>query len=212
MTRLILVRHGEGENNLNDLIGGWSDLKLTPLGIKQAQAVAERLSEELDEDYAVYSSDLMRAKQTAEIICTKLDKTPNFAVELREHNPGIVSGMHRDEAQKLLQDVTGPPLEWRPFPEAENAGEFYKRVSDYMETLVEREKRVIVVSHGGAIQNIIRWWIGSPLPDYYRVGFGVANTSVTVLDVTEHGRKRIERLNDTRHYARIGEKHRLSME
>ena len=66
------------------------------------------------------------------------------------------------------------------------------------------------MSHGGTIQNIIRWWIGSPLPDYYRVGFGVENTSVTVLDSTEHRERRIERLNDTAHYARIGLKHPTS--
>ena len=207
MRKIILVRHGQGENNLNDLIGGWSNVTLTELGIKQAQAVADRLNEELKEDYTVYSSDLMRAKQTAEIICEKLGKTPTYAVGLREHNPGIVSGMAREKAEELLQDVSGPPLEWRPFPEAENAGEFYKRVSSFMDKLVEKEERVIVVSHGGTIQNIIRWWIGSPLPDYYRVGFGVANTSVTVLDSTESRERRIERLNDTSHYARIDRSH-----
>jgi len=207
LTNIILIRHGQGENNLHDLIGGWSDLSLTELGVKQAQAVADRLNEELKENYAIYSSDLMRAKQTAEIICEKLGKTPSFAVELREHNPGIVSGMSRVEAEKLLNEVSEPALDWRPFPEAESAGEFYTRVSGFMEKLVESEERVIIVSHGGTIQNIIRWWIGSPLPDYYQVGFGVANTSVTVLDSSEHRERRIERLNDTAHYARINHKH-----
>ena len=207
MTKIILIRHGQGENNLHNLIGGWSDLRLTELGVQQAQAVADRLYEELKEDYKVYSSDLMRAKQTAEIICKKLGKTPSYAVELREHNPGIVSGMSREEAMELLQEVSEPPLDWRPFPEAESAGEFYARVSGFMEKLVEGEEHVLIVSHGGTIQNIIRWWIGSPLPDYYRVGFGVANTSVTVLDSTEHRQRRIERLNDTTHYGRIGNKH-----
>ena len=207
MTKLILVRHGQGENNLHDLIGGWSDVTLTELGIKQAQAVADRLHEELEEDYTVYSSDLMRAKQTAEIIYEKLGKTPTYAIGLREHNPGIVSGMAREKAEALLQEVSEPPLEWRPFPEAESAGEFYKRVSSFMDKLIEKEERVIIVSHGGTIQNIIRWWIGSPLSDYYRVGFGVANTSVTVLDSSEHRERRIERLNDTSHFVRIDRGH-----
>ena len=207
MTKIILVRHGQGENNLHDLIGGWSDLKLTELGIQQAQAVADRLKDELKEEYTVYSSDLMRAKQTAEIICEKLGKTPQFAVEIREHNPGIVSGMHIDEAKKLLREVSDPSLDWRPFPEAESAGEFYNRVSGFMDKLIQREAHVFIVSHGGTIQNIIRWWIGSPLSDYYRVGYGIANTSVTVLDSTESRERRIERLNDTAHYSRIGHKH-----
>ena len=204
MKRMILVRHGQAESNLHGMIGGWSNVELTELGLKQAEAVAERLREELDGTYKVYSSDLKRAKQTAEIICSKLDKTPTYAMKVREHNPGIVSGMDRKEAEKYRQEVTGPALDWRPYPESESWREFYHRVSSFMEKLCETEEQVLIVSHGGTIQNIIRWWIGIPLTDFFKTGFGTANTSITVLDTTPYRERRIERLNDTTHYSRIG--------
>jgi len=211
LKQIILVRHGEGENNKHNLIGGWSDVKLTELGIRQAEAVADRLCEELDDDYKMFSSDLARAKQTAEIISQKLGKTSIFTMGLREHNPGIVSGMAIEEAKKYLQeDLPEPTLDWRPYPESESWREFYGRVESFMEKLIGSEDRVLIVSHGGTIQNIIRWWIGVPLSDFFRVTFGVANTSVTVLETTDHDQRKIERLNDTTHYSRIGLKHSIS--
>ena len=206
MKRFILIRHGQAENNLHNLVGGWSDVNLTELGIKQAQAVAHRLEEELKETYQIYSSDLKRAKQTAEIICNKLCQTPIYTAELREHNPGIVSGMERKEAEKHYQKPTYPLLEWRPYPESESWGEFYDRVKSFMDKLVEKDKRGLIISHGGTIQNIIRWWLGTPL-SARAVTFDIRNTSVTVLDTTVYDEYRIERLNDTAHYARIGLKH-----
>ena len=205
MKQIILVRHGQGTNNLPDsVIGGWSDVELTGLGIRQAEAVAERLSNELKGDIPMYSSDLRRARQTAEIICKRLDVTPVYALGLREHNAGIASGMNREEAMKLWVKMDPPTLDWRPWPEAESWGEFYARVAAFMDKLIETEERVLIVSHGGTIQNIIRWWLGTPRSDHFKVAFGTANTSVTILDTILYNVRRIERLNDASHYARIG--------
>jgi broad specificity phosphatase PhoE len=200
MKQIILVRHGEAENNKHNLIGGWSDVKLTELGVRQADAVADRLCEELDGDYKIYSSDLARARDTAEIISEKLGKAPIFTMELREHNPGIASGMSRKEAEKHVLEELSDTIDWRPYPGAESWREFYCRVESFMEMLVDSEDRVLIVSHGGTIQNVIRWWMDVPVSHFFRFTFGVANTSVTVLETTEHGQKKIERLNDTSHY------------
>ena len=204
MKQIILVRHGQGTNNLPDsVIGSWSDVELTELGIRQAKAVAERLSNELEGDIMMYSSDLRRARHTAEIIRNRLDVTSKYVFELREHNAGIASGMNREDAMKLWVKQDPPTLEWRPWPEAESWGEFYVRVSTFMEKLIETEERVLIVSHGGTIRNIIRWWLRIPLSNYFLVGFETANTSISVLD-TRFDVRRIERLNDTSHYAKIG--------
>jgi len=201
---MILVRHGQAENNLYGLIGGWSNVQLTELGIKQAEAVADRLREELKGTYKMYSSDLKRAKQTAEIISRKLEVTPTYVMEFREYNRGIVNGMDRKEAEKYRQEVTDPVLDWRPYPESESWREFYHRVASFMDKLSEKEEQVLLVSHGGTIQNIIRWWLGIPLTDFFKTAFGTANTSLTILDTTPYRERRIERLNDTKHYSRIG--------
>ena len=204
LKRMILVRHGEAENNRYGLIGGWSNVELTELGIKQAEAVADRLRKELDGTYRMYSSNLKRAKQTAEIISGKLDIAPIYVMELREHNPGIVSGMDREEAENHFNEVTEPALDWRPYPESESWREFYHRVASFMDKLCEQEEQVLIISHGGTIQNIVRWWLGISLTDFFKTGFGTANTSITILDTTPYHERRIERLNDTSHYSIIG--------
>jgi probable phosphoglycerate mutase len=205
MKQIILVRHGQAENHLlNSMVGGWSDVSLTELGLKQAESVAKRLVEELNGESKLYSSDLNRARQTAEIISESLDMVPIYAIELRELNSGITSGMDRKEAEKYLVKVKTPTLDWRPYPESESFGEFYTRVSTFMDKLIETEDRVLIVSHGGAIQNIIRWWLGTPSSNHFKVEFETANASVTVLDTTQYNVRRVERLNDTSHYAAIG--------
>jgi broad specificity phosphatase PhoE len=202
MKQIILIRHGQAENNLHNLVGGWSNVNLTELGIKQAQAIAQRLEEELQGKYKIYSSDLNRAKQTAEIICKQLEVTPTYAHELREHNPGIASGMPIEEAMKHWNNVPVLTPDHRPWTDSESWEEFYDRVTSFMNKLVETEEHVIIVSHGGSIQNIIKWWICLPLSDLLKVAFSVSNASITVLDMTNNQR-RIERLNDTQYYARI---------
>jgi broad specificity phosphatase PhoE len=210
LKQIILVRHGQAENNLpNSMIGGWSDVKLTELGIKQVETIANRLHEDLKDTYKFYSSDLTRAKQTAEIISKKLEINPSYTYHLREFNSGIASGMDRKKAENYLEKVTYPVLDWRPYPESESWREFYHRVTSFMEKINKTDERVLMLTHGGTIQNIIRWWLNTPLSDYFKIGFGVANTSVTVLDTTMYHERRIERLNDTSHYADIGLKNHI---
>jgi len=146
---------------------------------------------------------LIRTKQTAEIICKQLEVTPTYAFELREHNPGIASGMTREEAAKHFQQVTDTLLEWRPNQESETIRKFFSRVTSFMDKINEIEEQVIIVSHGGTVHNIIRWWIGTPVSDYFKFGFVIANVSLSVLDTNRQGQRIIERLNDTTHYARI---------
>jgi probable phosphoglycerate mutase len=204
MKRAILVRHGQAEHQLYDKFGGWSNANLTELGIRQAEAIADRLKAELKENYSLYSSDLNRARQTAEIIYNKLNIPFNFSKELREHNPGIASGMTREEADKHLLEMTEPYVDSLTYPGAETFREFYIRVTGYMDRLDEKEEQVIIVSHGGTIHSIIRWWIGTPVTDFFKFGFVVANTAITVLDHNRHGQRVIQRLNDASHFVSIG--------
>lgn len=207
LKKIILVRHGQAENNSRDLVGGWSQVKLTKLGVKQVKAVAKRLSKELKGTYTLYSSDLTRAKQTTEILSKTLNMESTYAMELREFNSGIASGMVRKEAMKHYDNTSIPTLDWRPYPESESWKEFNTRVTSFLNKLSKTEERVIIVSHGGTIQIIIKWWLGIPLTDFFNVAFRTANTGVTVLVTTTYlkrGVHSIERLNDTLHYSEIG--------
>ena len=102
MHPIIIVRHGQAEHNVSDLTGGWTDSGLTPLGARQAAAVAERLVYELrGTDVRLLSSDLKRARQTAEAIAETLGVEAAYSTDLREFNNGVAANKRREEVQEL---------------------------------------------------------------------------------------------------------------
>ena len=87
LRELILIRHGDAEHLLSVLVGGWTDTQLTELGRKQAKCTGERLLELLSNAFVnLYSSDLSRAGETAQIIGQILARVPVPIEELRELN------------------------------------------------------------------------------------------------------------------------------
>jgi len=104
---LILVRHGEDEDNANHIINGHRETGLTALGRKQAKETGERLrSEKID---AFYSSPLRRAVETAQII-EKIISKPHFKIFslLMERDFGILTGKEEKEKQKYAPHL----LKW----------------------------------------------------------------------------------------------------
>ena len=82
MTTLLLARHGETDWNRELRIQGSSDIELNDLGRRQAQALAQELTD-VDLD-AVYASDLARARQTAEAVAATHGLEVRFDARLRE--------------------------------------------------------------------------------------------------------------------------------
>ncbi len=83
---IILVRHGQSVSNIDPLVGGWQNPGLTPLGMQQAKALADRLTRELEgKDFVVYSSHLRRARETAQVICKELGAVPIIDEMLQEY-------------------------------------------------------------------------------------------------------------------------------
>ncbi|MEK5038371.1 histidine phosphatase family protein [Sporosarcina sp. FSL K6-3457] len=73
MSNIILLQHCQSEHHINNMSGGWTDSPLTEVGRKQAEIVGGKLKELIDNNvYTLYSSDLLRASQTAEIVGTQL--------------------------------------------------------------------------------------------------------------------------------------------
>lgn len=198
---LILVRHGEAQHMVTDLTGGWTDTDLTENGRRQAEAVAERLSIELDGQKSIlYSSSLKRAVQTAEPISRKLGLSFTRHDRLRELNNGIAAGLTQEEAKKHYNDTPKISLDWHPYPESESWREFYQRVSSFMEsTLRSFNETPVFVSHGGTIHMITSWWLGLKPEHMNDVFFSSAPTGVTILHIDRLGNKVLERLNDTSH-------------
>ena len=72
MKRIYTVQHTQSEHHTNGMVGSWTDWNLTDLGKKQADRIAEKLKQELDgKEIILYTSDLKRAKQTADSIASR---------------------------------------------------------------------------------------------------------------------------------------------
>ncbi len=152
MARLLLIRHGQSSWNAQGRWQGWADPPLSDIGEAQAVAAAERLrGEGLTK---VVSSDLQRARRTAELIAERLglpllDPVP----DLRERDIGDWSGLTTVEIE---QGWPGWLALWRAGelerpPQGEAHHELGARVVAALERLAELDGCILVVTHGGVI-------------------------------------------------------------
>src|SRR5437762_5332003 len=102
MTTLLLVRHGETDWNRDGRWQGGSDTSLNDVGREQARALADQLDGDIA---AVYSSDLARARETAEIVAAKLDLAVQIDPRLRERGFGSWEGLTMTEIEERLADA-----------------------------------------------------------------------------------------------------------
>lgn len=99
--RILLIRHAQSEDNLAGILGGHRDSVLTPHGIQQAQRAALYLQQHGIRPSMTYSSTLLRAQQTSEIITRTLHvSTAMLKRDLQERDMGDLTGMTKLEAQK----------------------------------------------------------------------------------------------------------------
>jgi probable phosphoglycerate mutase len=158
-TELVLVRHGETEMNRELRFQGQVDVALNATGREQARRLAARLAGEKAD--AVYVSDLLRARQTAEPIAGELALQPVADSGLREQAFGRVDGMRVDDIQREHPEAWQGWLRFEPdfaMPEGESTRAFHTRVMDAMRRLVAAHPRqtVVVVTHGGVLDMIYR--------------------------------------------------------
>jgi 2,3-bisphosphoglycerate-dependent phosphoglycerate mutase len=163
--KLIAVRHGETEWNAELREMGHLDSPLTPLGIQQAQALGHRLKN-LGFD-ALYTSDLGRAVQTAEIIGRICDKPVQLNSSLRERHMGIFQGLTREEISEKYPEQMAA-YERIGFldliPGGETAQERTDRSVRILTEIASRhpEQTVVVVTHGGFLTGFLGFVLGIP--------------------------------------------------
>lgn len=159
MTELVLIRHGETDMNRELRFQGQVDVALNATGLVQAQRLADRLAGE--QAHAIYASDLLRARQTAEPIAGGLSLAPLAEAGLREQNFGRVDGMRVDDIQRDHPDAWAGWLRFDEdfaMPEGETTREFHARVMEAVQHLVEAhpDETVVIVTHGGVLDMIYR--------------------------------------------------------
>lgn len=151
MTDLYLVRHGETDWNREGKYTGQSDIPLNDAGRRQAQKAAEQLREYAPQ--IIYSSDLLRAYETAQIISSAISAPIINDDRLREINQGEWEGMHVDEIKDKFNSLFRA-REKDPFnvssPQGETMGEVYQRVKEALKKILadHPHDKVVITAHG----------------------------------------------------------------
>lgn len=199
MIRLLLVRHGETEWNVQHRYQGQSDVPLSELGRKQANCLARRLVNE--KVGASYASDLKRAWETASIIEMKIGTGIIPEPRLREMNFGVFEGLTFHEAQVRHPDIMAAWLKDynQPPPDGEQLNVFSARVMSFLDDLQKKhsDQTILIVAHGGPLSEMIRLVLG--LPSERRWSFAMDNASLSELILGEPGYPVLKRLNDANH-------------
>ena len=119
MTEIWLVRHGQTDGNLHNIVQGQMDIPLNETGEAQARTLADQLA---DVTFAaIYSSDLSRAMQTASIIASKKGLTVVPDPRLREIRQGIWEGLPFEQVLQIHQPDFSPNPFYVTNPRAEGA-------------------------------------------------------------------------------------------
>ena len=155
MTRLLIVRHGESTWNAQSRWQGQADPPLSPLGEQQAEEAAERLAE-IASITVVWTSDLVRARRTAELIASRLGVDGvRDEPRLRERDVGSWSGLTRAEIEERWPGYLAAR---RSPPDFEGDAQLLARTRAGLLAAVDgrRTGDLLVVTHGGVVRTIER--------------------------------------------------------
>ena len=207
VTRLYLIRHGQSAGNAEGRFGGHSPTPLSELGFEQAKLTAQALAKEKIQ--AVYSSDLLRAVQTAEPLAALLDLPIIKTDAFRERHVGVLEGLTFDESKAAFpKDYYA--LVSRNVHHVITEGESYRhllrRATGALKEIfrVHNGEKVAIFSHTGAICFMTLWLLGSINHRTKTTPWLVtSNCGVNRFEIRGRNNLRVLTLNDTRHLAQI---------
>lgn len=197
MKTIITIQHTQSLHHTNGMVGSWTDWELSDFGKEQAENIGKNLAEELSEKYVIYSSDLLRAKHTAEIVGRHLGVEPIFKTELRERNLGEAVGHpvrwlreHMEKPERTVDD--------RLFPSAESRREEWNRLKPFFDEITSNEEEyIIIVSHGDLLSVFNAMWLGLSVESLEKSElFGVSG-GVSFLFENSEGKRFIKKMSDT---------------
>jgi probable phosphoglycerate mutase len=162
-TEIILIRHGETEWNSQHRMQGHCNSALSRVGRGQIQALGEWMKN-VSFDH-IYSSDSLRARETAEAITQYSGDTLQFDQRIREKNLGVFEGLTSIEASEQHPEI------YRLFKtgganyvidEGESTQQVLDRALEFIEEIRFKhpEQRVVMVTHGGFVKVLMKHTLG----------------------------------------------------
>ncbi|MBP6925569.1 MAG: histidine phosphatase family protein [Candidatus Pacebacteria bacterium] len=172
--QVYFVRHGQTEYNQKKLATGGIDIPLTIEGIKQIEDITSKIPSTIT---AIYSSDLIRCKQTADIINKNLNVPITYDARLRGRSFGMLEGTPlEDFDQKLCERDKEQRYDYRPFG-GESIDQVTSRLISLLKELHKRDDDTILVVTSGAIIRLLHNAINKQVIEV------IHNSSLHVFDI-----------------------------
>ena len=197
MKTIITIQHTQSVHHTNGMVGSWTDWELSELGVNQAQNIGEKLKAELEgRKFVMYSSDLLRAKQTAENVGNYLGLTPILRSELRERNLGKCCGK---SVQWLRENIEQQEktIDDRLFSDAESRRDEWNRLKPFFDEIMSNdEENIIIVSHGDLLSVFNTMFLGLDVETINTCEmFGLAG-GISYMFENNEGKRFIKRISD----------------
>lgn len=182
MALFLLIRHGEADGNRTAQVMGHAPIPLNSKGREQAKRVAELVSSfRIDH---LFSSPILRALQTAEIIATPLKLQITVEKGLQEVDYGKWEGRYYHEFPQdtFYDQLIADPIH-TSFPGGESLGQVQQRGVRLIQQLSQNtlDKTMALVSHGDPIRGIVAHYLNIPLSDFRKIR--IDNGSISTLEV-----------------------------
>ncbi|HQP91365.1 MAG TPA: histidine phosphatase family protein [Candidatus Omnitrophota bacterium] len=190
--KILLIRHGQTQPNIERTYSGWNDIPLNKTGIKQAKKVAKFL-QGLSVD-KIYCSDLKRCRQFAGI-AFKGSAIETYK-ELREINFGAFEGLSHEE---IMESFPEQYIAWlkdplnKKIPKGEDVKNVMKRTIGFLKKITKTagHSTIAIVSHSGPIKSILAYL--KRTKNFWKID--VNNASITVLEMKNRQFKIIKENN-----------------
>ncbi len=203
MQQIYIVTHPEAEHHIQGVVGGQYDSHLTSKGRTSAQAIANSLKTDISQSEThLYSSDLSRTMETAELIAAQLGVKVQATEALREMSYGIAEG----KPQKWLDDrfVPAPDhnrLDHMYCEGGETKRAFVLRIYEAVQQIFDETiKTKIIVTHGYAMTFVVAAWIRMPIEASGYINIKASPGGITLLQEDDFLRNRqLRYVNRTSH-------------
>jgi len=197
---ILIIRHGQSEADILNVIEGRANFNLTELGRKQAKAMADWVKENYSIN-KIYSSPLNRAKQTAEYVSKVYGIDIIFDDDLMEWKNGLIAGLTPEEAKKKYPEPKRFP-HTRVY-EQESIIDFRMRAETILSKIINENKdddTIVIVSHSGMINMLFRSFIESSTNSDISIKSG--DTGIHYWKINS-GKKSIQFCNKNEHIKNI---------
>lgn len=197
MKTIITIQHTQSIHHTNGMVGSWTDWELSELGVTQAEKIGAKLKDELAErKFVMYSSDLLRAKQTAEHIGKYLGINPLLRKELRERNLGKCCGKSVQWLREN-QEVQEKTIDDRLFSDAESRRDEWNRLKPFFDEIMSKdEENIILVSHGDLLSVFNAMFLNLPVESINNGEIWGLSGGVSYMVQSDDGKRFIKRMSD----------------